>query len=81
MTIARQRLGKNIPEVTLSTIRDKNEKCFLCGPRREYLLGKCVVTRLYNNRGAVFSVLHGPCRDFIRVREWELSQKEIATGS
>jgi hypothetical protein len=29
-------------------------KDFLCGPRRECLLGDCMVTRLYNNRRAVF---------------------------
>jgi hypothetical protein len=39
------------------------ERCFLCGLRRDCLLGNCVATRLYKNRGAVFSVLRGPCRD------------------
>jgi hypothetical protein len=34
--------------------------------RAETLLGNCVVTRLYNNRVPVFSVLPGPCRDIIR---------------
>jgi hypothetical protein len=27
-----------------TTIRDKNERCVLCGPRRDRLLGNCVVT-------------------------------------
>jgi hypothetical protein len=83
MTIARQRLGKNIPEGMLSTIEghvagyrtnehmaiticDKHERRFLCGPCRDALLGNCVVAHLYNNRGAVFSVLCGPCHDCIR---------------
>jgi hypothetical protein len=39
-------------------------KGFVCGPRRDCFLGNCVVTRLYNNKGAVFSVLRGP-RPFI----------------
>jgi hypothetical protein len=80
ITIARQRLDENIPETMLSTsvagyrtnkhaaitIRDKNGRCFLCDPRRVCLLGNCVVTRFYKNTGAVFSVLRGPCRDYIR---------------
>jgi hypothetical protein len=41
-------------------------KGFLCGPRRDCLLGNCVVPRLYDNRGAVFSVLHDPCLGNIR---------------
>jgi hypothetical protein len=28
------------------TIRDKNERCFVCGPREDCLLDNCVVTRL-----------------------------------
>jgi hypothetical protein len=53
----RQVLGKQ--SIVAIIIRDKNETYFLCGPRRDCLLGNCVVTRLYNNRGAVFSVLRG----------------------
>jgi hypothetical protein len=50
------------------TVGDKNKRCFLCGPRRDCLLGNCVVTLLYeyNKKGAVFSVLGGPCRDYTR---------------
>jgi hypothetical protein len=40
--------------------------CFLCALRRDCLLGNCVVTRLYNNSGALFSVLRGSCRGNIR---------------
>jgi hypothetical protein len=49
-------------------ISDKNERFFLSGPRWDCLLGNCVVTRLYKNRGDVFSVLRGPCRE--NIREW-----------
>jgi hypothetical protein len=31
-----------------------------------YMVRNCVVTRHYNNRGAVFSVLRGPCRDSLK---------------
>jgi hypothetical protein len=37
------------------------------------LLGNCVVTHLYNHRGAVFSVLRGPCRNCIRESNSEAS--------
>jgi hypothetical protein len=47
-------------------IGDKNESCFLCGPRRDCFLGNCVVAHLYSYRGTVFSVLRGPCRVYIR---------------
>jgi hypothetical protein len=42
-------------------------RCFFVGPRRY-----CFVRQLFGKvplqqyRGAVFSVLHGPCHDFIR---------------
>jgi hypothetical protein len=42
------------PINTRLTIRDENEKCFLCGPLEDYLLGNCVVTRLYNNSWLCF---------------------------
>jgi hypothetical protein len=57
----------------LLTLWDKNERCFLCGPRRDCLLDNCVVTRLYNKGGAVFSVLRGPCRGNIRESNSEAS--------
>jgi hypothetical protein len=50
---------------TTITIRDKNESCFLYGPCRDCLLGNCVVTCFYNNRGVVFSVQRDPCCNFI----------------
>jgi hypothetical protein len=37
------------------------------------LLSSCVVTRLYNNSGAVFSVLRGPCRGNVRESNTESS--------
>jgi hypothetical protein len=49
-------------------VRDKHEKCFLCGPRRDW-----VVTCLYNNRGAVLSVLRGPYRGNI----WKSNFKAV----
>jgi hypothetical protein len=52
-------------------IRDKNGRCFLCGPRRHCLLDNCVVTRLYNSRVAVFSVLRGPCPGYVREQNSE----------
>jgi hypothetical protein len=47
VAIIRQRLCKHVPTRKQPKIQ---EKCFLCGPRRDCLLGKWVVTRLYNNR-------------------------------
>jgi hypothetical protein len=51
------------------------------------LSGNCVVTRFYNNRGAVFSVLCGPCRGNIRQTNSEASScrsteeyKELSVG-
>jgi hypothetical protein len=55
-------------------IRGKNLWCFLCCSRRDCLQGNCVITRLCNNRGAVFSVLHGPCRGNIRQVNSEASR-------
>jgi hypothetical protein len=80
MDIARKRIGKSYAvnnrktsvaeyrndKLAVITIRDKNERCFLGNPRGDSLLGNCVVTRLYNNRGAVFSVLRGACHDYIK---------------
>jgi hypothetical protein len=43
------------------TIRDKNG-IFYVVRADNCVLGNCVVTHLYNNRGAVFSVLRGPCQ-------------------
>jgi hypothetical protein len=56
MTIARQRSRKTLLIV---------ERCFLCGSRRDCLLDPWMVTSLYINGGAVFSVLCGPFRDYI----------------
>jgi hypothetical protein len=46
-------------------IRNKNKGVFYVSARVCFV-GNCVITRLYNYRGAVFSVLRDPCRDFIR---------------
>jgi hypothetical protein len=79
MIIAMQRLGKCIPYVMLSTIEGHpllgNEpinihsyrKCFLCGLCWDHLLGNCMVTCLYNNRGSgVFCAVWTMLRLYMR---------------
>jgi hypothetical protein len=66
--------GYRTNEHAAITIGYRNKRCFLCGPRQDCLLDNCVVTRLCNNRGTVFSVLRGPCRDYIREAVWRIDR-------
>jgi hypothetical protein len=51
------------------TIRDKNERCFL-------FVRQLRGNSLYHNRGAVFSVVRGPCRGNTR----ESNSEAVAVG-
>jgi hypothetical protein len=74
---ARQQVAKHMPMTTNSSVamqhNNRGRQVFSVGLHRDCLLGNCMVTRLYNNKVAVFSVLHGPCQGNIRESNSEAS--------